>query len=541
MQATKRGGRSWPDPVLLAVGAITLAGLALRWPSFNDSLFADELSTYFVVNGFGLGGVIDLVESKQEATPPLYYLLASVTQDLWDDPESLRIVPLLSGVAAIPFTYALGRRTVGQPAAVVGAALMAVSPFLIYYSTEARGYSLAMLFALVSTLALVNALDGGRRGWWALYAVCSAGAAYSHYTAIFVLAGQLVWAALAHREAIRALLIANAGAAVLYLPWLSGFLDDRNQPAAKLIDVARPFSFESFRQDVAHWSLFHPQSPSEVLPGTWALWVGMAGVLVGLIALIVRARDVNLREWRPSEGLVLVVVLALVTPIGAALYSSVASSVFLPRNLIASWPGLALAAGAFLTAGRGWLRIAAVALAVGGFAVGGVKMLDPDQQRSDTEGALAFIERESAPGDPIVEQPLPTPGPQTAMEAHAAPWGEVAPIRNPVLELGVASLPERLETRTIDGVGPLAFLEPEPPQRVALEAARLGSGGEIFLVTLGTATIEEIRAAGVGSAAEFLAALPPRFRPAESRSFPGYWIFPLTVHVLEDTRAARVQ
>jgi uncharacterized membrane protein len=67
--------------------------------------------------------------------------------------------------------------TVGARAAVVGCALVALFPFLIFYSTEARPYALLVLLILLSTLALLRAVRAGGLGWWAAYAVFACAAA----------------------------------------------------------------------------------------------------------------------------------------------------------------------------------------------------------------------------------------------------------------------------------------------------------------------------------------------------------------------------
>ena len=113
-----------PGWALAVVGAITLAGLALRIPSFADSLFGDEVSTYGIVSGHGPGAIIDLVRSDLENTPPLFYLLAAGGERLAGSPEGVRLPSLLAGVAAIPLTFWLGALTVGRRPALVGSALM---------------------------------------------------------------------------------------------------------------------------------------------------------------------------------------------------------------------------------------------------------------------------------------------------------------------------------------------------------------------------------------------------------------------------------
>ena len=92
------------------------------------------------------------------------------------------------GVATIPLVYLLGVRTVGSPAALVAAALTALSPFMIYYSAEARGYALMMALVALSTLAMLLAVDTRRTALVGpVRASARCAAVYTHYTCVFVL------------------------------------------------------------------------------------------------------------------------------------------------------------------------------------------------------------------------------------------------------------------------------------------------------------------------------------------------------------------
>src|SRR5207253_10908145 len=66
--------------------------------------------------------------------------------------------------------------------------------------------------------------------------------------------------------------------------------------------------------------------------GLALLLVGLAFALAGAVARV---------RGRPSPRLVLVVALALATPIGALVYSAAGSSIFAARNLLASLPASA--------------------------------------------------------------------------------------------------------------------------------------------------------------------------------------------------------
>jgi hypothetical protein len=526
-----------PRGLLLLVGGITLAGLALRLPSFGDSLFGDEVSTYGIVSGHGPATVLDLVRSDLENTPPLFYLLAAAGERLGGAPEGLRLASLIAGVAAIPLTYWLGSLTVGRRPAAVGAALIALSPFLVYYSTEARSYSLAMTLCLLSTLALLKAAGGGGGGggggapWWVAYAACSCAAMYTHYTAAFVLLAQFAWAFLAHPGARGPLLAANLAAAAAFLPWLPGLLEDADSPTY-LYERTRPLDLTVAREELLRWSFGHPFLDEVDLNGRPAVWMVLAGLALGAAGLAIRGVS------RPSSRTALILALAAAVPVGAALYSVIGDSVYTPRNLIPSWPGLALAAGALLMSGRGWIPAAATALCVGGLAIGSVRVQDPDSRRPSYENAAEFIEEAAPKGAPIVQFTPVVWGPQTPLEAALGPPHEYRPGGHPVLVVsasggqGLPSLAQR-HRYLHAGATILSYAQltrgrttPEQVER----AARFAHGGPIVFVGQ-----EKVRSgfALVDGAPpeEFLRELPAGYRLVEERSFPGFAHHGLGVYV----------
>ena len=243
---------------MLIVAALTVIGVALRLVVARQSLFGDEISTHWIVSGNDLPGVVSTVHTDAEITPPLYFVASWLATRIDLTPELLRAPSLIAGAAAIPLVYALGLRTVGRRAALVATALTALSPFMIFYSAEARGYELMVVLVLLSTLALLAAIDGRRTLWWVAYAVCACAAVYTHYTAVFALAGQLLWALWAHPEARRPALVASVAAAVAFLPWLSGLRGDLNSTTTEILSLLQPFELRWIRTSVTHWAIGHP-------------------------------------------------------------------------------------------------------------------------------------------------------------------------------------------------------------------------------------------------------------------------------------------
>jgi hypothetical protein len=296
---------------------------------------------------------------------------------------------------------------------------------MVYYSAEARGYQLMLVLVLLSTLALLAALDGGRARWWVAYGACSCAAAYSHYTCVFALAVQLAWVLWAHPEARRAALLANAAAVVAFLPWLSGFVNDLNMPDSRIMSDFSPLTWHSARLAIEHWSVGYPYivSTTELrdLPGVLGLSLEALGLAIGVAGAAVAAYRRRAGAWlaRLDRRLVLVVAMALAAPVGEAAATLVGTNLFAARNLAVSWPWFALVLASVLVAAGPRLRVAAVGLVIAGFALGAAKIVGEDFARPDFEGAAAIIDREAGPRDGVVDGAVAfiTPGPLTGLDA----------------------------------------------------------------------------------------------------------------------------
>jgi hypothetical protein len=416
-------GADWP--VLAAVAALTVVAAVLRVIVAHQSLFGDELSTWWIVTTNDLPGVVSIVHDRIEITPPLYFVLAEIATQVSESPEWLRAPSLLVGTAAVPLVYCVGARTVGRAAGLVAAALTALAPFMIFYGSEARGYHLMVVLVMLSTLALLTGVERANGRWWVAYAACSAAAAYSHYTCVFALGVQLIWVLWAHPEARRAVLLANVAAVVGFLPWLTGFVDDLNMPDSRIMSDFSPLTWHTARLALEHWSVGYPYivSTSELrdIPGVAGLSLQALGLAIGAAgaALAAYRRRSAGRPGRVDRRVVLVVALALAAPVGEAAATLFGTNLIAARNLSVSWPWFALALAAVLLAAGPRLRVLAAALVIAGFAIGAAKMTQADFSRPDFAGAAAIVDREAGPRDGIVDGAVAfiTPGPLTGLDA----------------------------------------------------------------------------------------------------------------------------
>jgi hypothetical protein len=431
----RRAARRAAALPVLAVAALTAIGAVLRVIVAHQSVFADELSTYWISVTHGLGGVLSLLYSSgriqhAEITPPLSFLASWLSTRPGATVELLRAPALLAGTATIPLVYALGLRSVGRRAALLAAALTALSPFMIYYSAEARAYGLMMFLLACSTLSMLLAIDTERKRYWVLFAVFSAAAFYTHYTSTFVLAVQLLWLLSVEPQARRRALIATAGAAALVLPWIPGLVADLRSPTLTLLSALSAFTPHAVRVDIEHWAIGYPYAQSPTLPSVASGLGNLPGVpaLVLLALALVasvggvagRVRRSGWREPLRSVGgrrVALMFALMLATPVGEILGSAIGNHIIGVRDLAASWPYLALAAAAFAIAAGRRVGTAAAVLGLVAFGLAAAKMLEARFQRPNYQAAASYVAAHARAGDVVIDETGGlSPGPLTGFD-----------------------------------------------------------------------------------------------------------------------------
>jgi hypothetical protein len=170
---------------------IVLGALVLRLPRMNLGVYMDEaysLRTY--VHGktkptdSGLATLDPpswaetLFLNRQGNNQVLYSATARVCNDLWKklsgepvrfSAPAVRLPSLVAGLLSI-FLVAILLQNLGlSGTGLAAAAILAIHPWHIRYSTEARGYGMAMFAAVFLVWAAHHALGSQRWKWWALF------------------------------------------------------------------------------------------------------------------------------------------------------------------------------------------------------------------------------------------------------------------------------------------------------------------------------------------------------------------------------------
>ena len=180
LMGSKRSG-IWTLPTLGVLLAVLLAGGFLRLHDLGaKSLWLDEAYTWNMVIGHDWGGVWGAMLYWSNVSP-LPYVLLKLGLPLFGTTEfGLRLLSAFAGWLAIPVTYRLGRMLCGGWAGALAAAMVALSPFAVWYAQEARAYG---LYLFLSALVLWTFVRAERGRGWAAYSLACALAYLTHYVA----------------------------------------------------------------------------------------------------------------------------------------------------------------------------------------------------------------------------------------------------------------------------------------------------------------------------------------------------------------------
>lgn len=459
----------------LAVAALTVLGLALRLWYCEQSLFGDELFTYENATRDSFADMMDGVYDV-EYTPPLYFVLAWLAATIGGDGElAIRMPAVLFGTATIPLVYALARRAGGTAAGLGAAAVFAITPFALFFGSEARSYAAAGFFVALAALALLQALESDRRRHWVVLAVALAGVMLSHYTAIAAIVCLGLWAVLTRRDRLRPLVLAYAAAGAAFLVWVP-FAPTFAAP--DVVGIFNPFTLRSAVASVAR-SLFGVSYaiPLADVPGRVPAAALSAVALAGAAGVALLARREGPRAALRSP-LGLLAVLALGMPLALIAYSAVSTDVFIARSLFPTAPAVyaALAVGVAALPRPAALACAAIALA--GLVAGAIAAAGPDGRRPQYEEAARFVEASTRPGDPVLDaEVFPELAPRDALEIHLEPARRVTEIdEDPAgVRRALASAPRIAVTGMPDVRGREAFAAP-PAAGLELVRSRVFRG-----------------------------------------------------------------
>ncbi|MCL1472279.1 glycosyltransferase family 39 protein [Argonema antarcticum] len=281
----------WLDEVITAL--FTLGR------SYHDVILdvvfpVNRLEQIFTFNPATSCGEIARTLATQSTHPPLFFCLINAWVEKLSTQHSalrteLRSLPALFGVGAIAAVYWLNRVAFSPKAGLMAAALMAVSPFGVYISQEARHYTLPVLLIALSLSALIQIQQDIQRQKlrslvWLSWVAFNTIGLYVHYFFILALLAQLativVFFYQAKIKSLRFRLLAFGFwllPFIFFIPWLSVLLGHFGRHETSW--VPPPENIAPLYQTLAAWLLMAIALPVENQP----LWIAIP---LGLLMLV---------------------------------------------------------------------------------------------------------------------------------------------------------------------------------------------------------------------------------------------------------------
>ena len=329
------------SPALVVAGLCLLAfGLRVLRLDFHPIWFDEDLAYQRAIVA------LDISLASMAGSPLYYILLRGWVELAGASLFALRYFSALLGALVIPLTYQVVRRLLGGRLARAVTVVAVLAPFYIYYSQEARTYSLTLVLMLVSMYAFLRWLD--TRTGWALAVCCLANliCLYTHFVAVLVMVTQGVMLLLTSNVRWKDTIvfsIAQAGVGLAFLPWL--LLVENALP--RVFAPPDSTTLDAWSVLARTWTEF---SVGRTIPPPLSLYLAMLPLFLALAGLlsVVSDRKTEVRSQRSEiksrrsvvsrRSCAMILLVWLIVPIVGSLLVPRASVRFSPKYLIAVTP-----------------------------------------------------------------------------------------------------------------------------------------------------------------------------------------------------------
>ncbi len=177
--------------VVIILIAIFFLGVFLRFKGLTfQSYWLDELySADFADPGKSIEAMFQ--QLQYDAHPPLYIIILRILYHIFGYNELTgRAFSAVIGCFAVPAIYFFGKELFNKYVGLYVSLIASTNYFFIFYSQETRSYTLLCLFSVFSMIFFSKVLTEQTKKNILLYWGSTAIMIYTHYTGIFLVAGQ---------------------------------------------------------------------------------------------------------------------------------------------------------------------------------------------------------------------------------------------------------------------------------------------------------------------------------------------------------------
>lgn len=297
----------------LKIILIVLLGFILRLVNLNQSFWLDEAAQVME----SVRPLSQQFRIISDFHPPLYHLLLHFwmyfdTSEIW-----VRLPSVLLGTGCVYLLYRSARRLGNERIGLFSALFLALSPYHIWYSQEARPYMLFIFLSLASTLMLVEKK-------WVLYSFTAILCLYSLYFAPFLLIGHLVYIYLFEKKYLQNILSSLFIAGMFFLPWIPSFIRQLDRGTSGIF---------------SGWTNVVSVAPIKAVPLTFAKFILGKGTIDNLLIYGLAVLPVFVlfiinvwKSWKRREGKIIIILFFV--PFLTSLIISFFIPILAPQRLI---------------------------------------------------------------------------------------------------------------------------------------------------------------------------------------------------------------
>jgi hypothetical protein len=274
---------SWLIGAFLVLGAVLRIA---RWVHFR-SLWLDEIYLASNIVNRSLHDLLFRPLDNWQAAPAGFLLLEHFALHLFGpDERSLRLIPLLFGLASLPLLFAVSRRLLTPRDSLIALAAFSVLGPLVYYSNEVKPYSCDVAVSLAVTLVVLRFDENRTTRRATEAAIIGAIAPFLSFPAIFILAGCGIWLLLrpgGRRKSLMVTAVWAAACAANFALFLFPFVHEESHTNLVQFWLANNAFMPHAAVDAIYW-IFSSLDAVAQSPG--AMWLeypnaALVGLLVG--------------------------------------------------------------------------------------------------------------------------------------------------------------------------------------------------------------------------------------------------------------------
>jgi uncharacterized membrane protein len=357
----------------------------------NESLRLDEAQSVWQTSR-SLQGVMYVI--AKDVHVPFYFVGLHFWEIFFGTSEfAIRFFSLIFFLAAIPVMFYLAREVYSDKVAYPAAILTAVSPFLNWYGSEARMYSMLFLLSTLSHLFFMRLWRKPTFGAWTGFALVTIIGLFTHLFFAFLICSQILFYII-----YRNLFEKSAFGRFSVVALITGFLIVvwfvfRHLAGAGLTDplLQAPTSVDFFNVFSNFFIGFQSDRINTFVLSLWPFLVFIA------FTFIARKKEHEPETWYLCMSAFVPIILAFAV-------SAVFQPLFLSRYLIICLPAIYLLAVYFLSTYKGYMgEIALVILVAVMFGMLAIQAIHPyTPVKEDYRSASAYVEKNATAEDIFV-------------------------------------------------------------------------------------------------------------------------------------------